>query len=160
MLAAEVRLGTTEALLPRAEQLPEETFRAGQPIRAVIRTMPELGQGSRIILSRTHPDFLRRLFESRGPSRSPTRASRSRAGGEAIRSKVAVRPSSANIDPVTACVAPGAPVSMQISSTSSEASFRDLSAVPIPDLVGRIEGLSEALAARFIAQAERLAEDS
>ena len=38
--------------------------------------------------------------------------------------------------------------------------FRDLSAVPIPDLVERIEGLSEELAARIIAQAERLAEES
>ena len=39
-------------------------------------------------------------------------------------------------------------------------SFRDLSAVPIPDLVERIEGLSEELAARIVAQAEGLAEDS
>ena len=39
-------------------------------------------------------------------------------------------------------------------------SFRDLSAVPIPDLVERIEGLSEELAARIIAQAQALAEES
>ena len=65
--AAEVRLGTIEALLPRAEQIPGETFRASQPIRAVILNMPELGQRSRMILSRTHPDLLRRLFETEVP---------------------------------------------------------------------------------------------
>jgi N utilization substance protein A len=65
--AAKVDLGTIDALLPRAEQLPGETFRTGQPIRAVILNMPELGQRSRIILSRTSPDLLRRLFETEVP---------------------------------------------------------------------------------------------
>ena len=103
--AAEVRLGTIEALLPRAEQIPGETFRAGQPIRAVILNMPELGQRSRIILSRTHPDLLRRLFETEVPEiadQSVTIQVLAREAG--YRSKVAVSSSKANVDAVMACV--------------------------------------------------------
>ena len=103
--AAEVRVGTIEALLPRAEQIPGETFRASQTIRAVILHMSELGQRSRIILSRTHPDLLRRLFETEVPEiadQSVTIQVLAREAG--YRAKVAVSSSKANVDAVMACV--------------------------------------------------------
>jgi N utilization substance protein A len=103
--AAEVRLGSIEALLPRAEQIPGETFRTGQPIRAVIQSLPDLGQQSRIVLSRTHSDLLRRLFETEVPEiaeRTVTIQGLAREAG--YRSKLAVSSSKATIDAVLACI--------------------------------------------------------
>jgi transcription termination/antitermination protein NusA len=103
--AAAVRLGTIEALLPRAQQLPGETFRAGQPIRAVILNMPGIGQTSRIILSRTHPDLLRRLFETEVPEIADQRVAIHALAREAgYRSKLAVSSSKTNVDAVLACI--------------------------------------------------------
>jgi N utilization substance protein A len=103
--AAKVRIGTTDALLPRAEQIPGESFRASQPIRAVILDMPELGQRSRIILSRTSPDLLRRLFETEVPEiadQSVTIQGLAREAG--YRSKVAVCSNKPDVDAVKACI--------------------------------------------------------
>jgi N utilization substance protein A len=102
---ADVRLGTIEALLPRAEQIPGETLSAGEPIRAVILKLPELGQLSRIILSRAHPDVLRRLFETEVSEIADQSVTIQRLAREAgYRSKVAVSSSKDNVDAVTACV--------------------------------------------------------
>jgi N utilization substance protein A len=264
---AEVRLGTIKALLPRAEQIPAETFRDSQQIRAVILNMPKLGQRSRIILSRTHPDLLRRLFETEVPEIADQTVTIQVLAREAgYRSKVAVSSSDINVDAVIACVGvqgtriksivdelrgeridivrwsespqdliPDALQPAEIDKvtlhpllgralvlvredqlslaigrrgqnvrlasqlvgwdleimTSGELaeltekaaasftrldgvdrklaqelveqgilSFRDLSTVPPPDLIGRIEGLNEELAARIVAQAGVLAEES
>jgi N utilization substance protein A len=100
---AEVRLGTIEALLPRAEQIPGETFRTSEPIRAVILNLPELGHWSRIMLSRAHPDLLRRLFEAEVPQIADQNVKIDALAREAgYRSKVAVSSSNANVDAVMA----------------------------------------------------------
>ena len=74
--AVTVNLGKTDALLPRSEQIPGESHHPGERVRAVILDVRKVGQRVKIILSRTHPDFVRRLFELEIP-RSPTRSSRS-----------------------------------------------------------------------------------
>ena len=65
--AAIVTLGKTEALLPRSEQIPGETHHANERIKAVILDVRKVGHRVKIILSRTHPDFVRRLFENEIP---------------------------------------------------------------------------------------------
>jgi transcription termination factor NusA len=147
---AEVRLGTIEALLPRGEQIPGETFRAGQPIRAIILTMPELGQRSTIILSRTHPDFLRRLFETEIPESWDLEIMTPGKLAEMTTKAIA---SFTRLDGVDLGLA-------RKLVEQGMLSFRDLSAAPISELVERIDGLSEELAARVVAQAETLADDS
>jgi N utilization substance protein A len=106
--AAEVRVGTFEALLPKAEQIPGETFRANQPIRAVIVNIPELGQRSTYILSRAHPDFVRRLFELEIPEiADQIIAIRALAREAGYRSKVAITSIDTKVDAVGACVGVG-----------------------------------------------------
>ena len=62
-----VDLGKTEALLPRREQSFRETFRRGDRIRAYILEVKRSSSGHQVILSRTHPGFLIRLFEMEVP---------------------------------------------------------------------------------------------
>src|SRR6202049_2698451 len=65
--AAIVSLGKSEAILPRGEQIPGETHHTGERIKAVILDVRKVGHRVKIILSRTHPDFVRRLFENEIP---------------------------------------------------------------------------------------------
>ena len=61
--AVTVNLGKTDGLLPRSEQIPGESHHPNERVRAVILDVRKVGQRVKIILSRTHPDFVRRLFE-------------------------------------------------------------------------------------------------
>src|SRR5215471_8797788 len=58
-----VNLGRTDAILPEKEQIPRERYRQGDRIRALILDVDLTGKGPQIVLSRTHPDFLKKLFE-------------------------------------------------------------------------------------------------
>ncbi len=58
-----VRLGKEEAYLPLEEQIPGQHFKRGDSIKALILEVNQGGRDYQIILSRTHPDFLKRLFE-------------------------------------------------------------------------------------------------
>ena len=58
-----VNLGKTDGILPRGEQIPGESYHPNERIRAIILDVRKVGQRVKIILSRTHPDFVRRLFE-------------------------------------------------------------------------------------------------
>src|SRR5262249_40801097 len=60
---ATVNLGKVEGLLPRGEQIPGESHRVGERVRAVVIDVRKAGSRVRIILSRTHPEMVRRLFE-------------------------------------------------------------------------------------------------
>ena len=62
-----VNLGKTEAILPRGEQIPGETHHINERIKAVILEVKKQGHRVKIVLSRTHPDFVRRLFEGEIP---------------------------------------------------------------------------------------------
>src|SRR5712692_2834549 len=65
--AALVTLGKTEAILPRSEQIPGETHHVGERVKAVILDVRKVGHRVKIVLSRNHPDFVRRLFEQEIP---------------------------------------------------------------------------------------------
>ena len=84
-------LGKTEAILPRSEQIPGETHHVGERIKAVILDVSKVGHRVKIILSRTHPDFVRRLFENEIPEIADrTIEIRALAREAGYRSKVAV----------------------------------------------------------------------
>ncbi len=103
--AVTVNLGKTEALLPRSEQIPGESHHPNERIRAVILDVRKVGPRVKIILSRTHPDFVRRLFELEIPEIADQIISiRALAREAGYRSKVAVSSIDTKVDAVGACV--------------------------------------------------------
>jgi N utilization substance protein A len=100
-----VNLGKTDAILPRGEQIPGESYHPNERIRAIILDVRKVGQRVKIILSRTHPDFVRRLFELEIPEiADQIIAIRALAREAGYRSKVAVTSIDTKIDAVGACV--------------------------------------------------------
>lgn len=103
--AVTVNLGKTDALLPRGEQIPGESHHPGERVRAIILDVRKAGQRIKIILSRTHPDFVRRLFELEIPEIADQIISiRALAREAGYRSKVAVTSIDTKVDAVGACV--------------------------------------------------------
>ena len=100
-----LNIGKAEAILPVREQLPREEFRVGDRVRAYILDVKKTSKGSQIVVSRTHPGFLKRLFELEVPEIYEgiveVRAA-AREAGE--RAKIAVFSKDSNVDPVGACV--------------------------------------------------------
>ncbi|NLF25295.1 MAG: transcription termination factor NusA [Deltaproteobacteria bacterium] len=100
-----VNLGRTEAILPKREQILKERYRQNDRVRALILDIDRSARGPQIVLSRSHPDFLKKLFalevpeisesiiEIKGVAREP---------GE--RAKIAVYSTDPSVDPVGACV--------------------------------------------------------
>jgi N utilization substance protein A len=100
-----VNLGQTEAILPYREQVPKETYRRGDRIRAYILEVQYESKGPQIILSRTHPNFLISLFKTEVPEISEGIVKIIGASREpGIRAKIAVSTNDSDIDPVGACV--------------------------------------------------------
>src|SRR3954452_4579469 len=100
-----VNLGKTDALLPRSEQIPGESHHPNERIRAVILDVRKVGQRVKIILSRTPPDFVRRLFELEIPEiADQIIAIRALAREARNRPKGAVTSIATKIDAVGACV--------------------------------------------------------
>ena len=103
--ASIVNLGKVEGLLPRGEQIPGEGFRVGDRVRAIVLEVRKSGSRVKIILSRTHVEFVRRLFELEIPEVAERIIEvRSLAREAGYRSKVAVSCIDNNIDAVGACV--------------------------------------------------------
>ena len=100
-----VNLGRTEAVLPVREQVPRETYRRGDRIRAYILDVLQESRGPQIILSRSHPSFLIALFKTEVPEISEGIVSIMAAAREpGSRAKIAVASNDSDIDPVGACV--------------------------------------------------------
>ncbi|MSR31779.1 MAG: transcription termination/antitermination protein NusA [Gemmataceae bacterium] len=103
--AATVSLGKVETILPRSEQIPGETHHIGERVKAVILEVRKVGHRVRIVLSRTHPDFVRRLFENEIPEIADRTIEIKAVSREAgYRSKVAVSSIDMKVDCVGACV--------------------------------------------------------
>jgi transcription termination/antitermination protein NusA len=100
-----VSLGRAEGILPRSEQIPGETHHPGERIRAMILDVREAPHQVRIVLTRSHPDYIRRLFELEVPEVGERvieiRALAREAG---YRTKVAVSSIDMKVDAVGACV--------------------------------------------------------
>jgi len=100
-----VNLGQTEGVLPTREQIPKETYRRGDRLRAYILEVLHDTRGPQIVLTRTHADFLINLFKTEVPEISEgivkiMGASREPGG----RAKISVASNDSDIDPVGACV--------------------------------------------------------
>ncbi|PYM14674.1 MAG: hypothetical protein DMD81_17275, partial [Candidatus Rokuibacteriota bacterium] len=100
-----LELGKAEAILPEREQIPGERYNPGDRVRAFVLEVRRTAKGPLISLSRTHPGYLARLFETEIPEIQEgivlVRAT-AREPGE--RAKVAVASTKRDVDPIGACV--------------------------------------------------------
>jgi N utilization substance protein A len=100
-----VNLGRAEAELPVKEQIPRESYKQGDRIRAYILEVKQFSRGPQIILSRTHPNFLSALFENEVPEIAEGIVSIIQVAREpGSRAKIAVSSKDSDVDPVGACV--------------------------------------------------------
>lgn len=100
-----VNIGRTEGFLPRSEQIPGETHQPGERVRCLILDVREAPHQVKIILSRSHPDFIRRLFELEVPEVAEKIIEIKALSREAgYRTKVAVSSIDTKVDAVGACV--------------------------------------------------------
>jgi N utilization substance protein A len=100
-----VNLGRAEGVVPPAEQIHRETYKRGERIRSYLFEVKKNTKGAQILLSRTHPAFLKALFEVEVPEISEGLidiVSVAREPGK--RGKIAVKAKDKDIDPVGACV--------------------------------------------------------
>lgn len=102
-----IELGKTEAILTPAEQMPGEEYKPGLRLKTYIVEVRKTTKGPQILVSRTHPGLLKRLFELEVPELQEgvveLRAIAREAG---YRSKIAVYSKDENVDPVGSCVGP------------------------------------------------------
>jgi len=100
-----IDLGRTEAILPAVEQVPTERYRVGQRLKVYLLEVVQSTRGPRVVVSRSHPDLLRRLFELEVPEVFNGIVEMKSIAREAgYRSKVAVAARQEGIDPVGCCV--------------------------------------------------------
>ena len=102
-----LEIGKNEALLPRAEQVPGEIFRVGDTTKIFVVDVRDTTKGPKIMISRTHPGLVRRLFETEVPEifdGTIEIKSVSREAGS--RTKIAVYSKDEDVDPVGACIGP------------------------------------------------------
>ena len=97
--------GFAEAILPAKERVPTEEYQVGDKIRALVLSVQSTAAGAEILLTRSHPDFVRRLFElevSENADKTVEIKGIAREAG--FRSKIAVLSKDSKVDPVGACV--------------------------------------------------------
>lgn len=100
-----IDLGKTEAVLPAREQVPRESYRRGDRIRALVLEVRDTSKGPQVVLSRSHPDFVGKLFEMEVPEIYENIVEIKGVVREAgDRTKIAVASRDAQVDPVGACV--------------------------------------------------------
>ena len=100
-----VTLGPVEAILPRSEQIPGDTHQPNERIRALVTEVKAQGSRIKVVLSRTRPNFVKRLFESEIPEISDGVILVNAISREpGYRSKVAVSSIDSKVDCVGACV--------------------------------------------------------
>lgn len=121
--AATIRIGKSEAVLPKAEQLGYENLVEGDHIKVYISKIDETGsKGPHAFISRTHPGFVRRLFEQEVPEIYDGIVEIKSVSREAgSRTKMAVTSSNPDVDAIGACIGPkGARVNSIVSELGGE----------------------------------------
>lgn len=100
-----VSLGRCEGFMPRSEQIPGESHKPGERIRCLVLEVRDVGSQVKIILSRSHPDFIKRLFELEVPEvQEKIIEIRALAREAGYRTKIAVSSIDTKVDCVGACV--------------------------------------------------------
>jgi N utilization substance protein A len=115
-------LGKVEALLPQAEQVPSEPYRHGERLKAYIAEVRKTTKGPQIVVSRTHPGLLKKLFELEVPEiEEGVVEIKAVAREPGHRSKIAVSSNEPGVDPVGAAVgAKGSRVRMVVNELRGE----------------------------------------
>ena len=115
-------LGKVEALLPQAEQVPYERYEHGARLKAYIVEVRRTSKGPQIVVSRTHPGLIKRLFELEVPEIVDGVVEiKGIAREPGHRTKIAVAATDPNVDPVGACVgARGSRVRMVVNELRGE----------------------------------------
>ena len=102
-----VNLGRIEAVMTPAEQIPHESYKAGQKIKVYILEVKKTNKGPQIVVSRSHPGLVKRLFEFEVPEIFEGIVQiKSLAREAGSRTKMAVHSIDEKIDPIGACVGP------------------------------------------------------
>jgi N utilization substance protein A len=100
-----VEIGKVEARLPRGDTIPKENLRIGDRVRAFVQKIDRLARGPQVILSRTSPEFLMKLFEFEVPEiEQGLLVIKSAARDPGVRAKIAVWTNDRRIDPIGTCV--------------------------------------------------------
>lgn len=100
-----INLGRVDAILNESEQVKGETFRPTERIKVYVIEVKDTPKGPRVSVSRTHPDLVKRLFESEvAEVRDGTVEIKAIAREAGSRTKIAVMSTEPNVDPVGACV--------------------------------------------------------
>jgi N utilization substance protein A len=100
-----VQIDRAEGFMPRSEQIPGEQFHPGDRVRCLILDVREGGSQVKIVLSRSHPDFIRKLFEAEVPEVAERVIEIKAMAREAgFRTKIAVSSIDSKVDAVGACV--------------------------------------------------------
>ena len=103
--SAIVDCGKLEALLPRDQMIPKENLRVGDRVKAALLRIDRLGRGPQLVLSRTSPDFLAKLFELEVPEIDEGLLElKAVVRDVGIRAKVAVKANDTRIDPQGTCI--------------------------------------------------------
>lgn len=100
-----INLGRVDAILNESEQVKGETFHPTERVKVYVIEVKDTPKGPRVSVSRTHPDLVKRLFESEvAEVRDGTVEIKAIAREAGSRTKIAVKSNDANVDPVGACV--------------------------------------------------------
>jgi N utilization substance protein A len=100
-----IEIGKVEARLPRSDMIPKENLRIGDRCRAYVQKIDRLARGPQVILSRTSPEFLMKLFEFEVPEiEQGLLVIKSAARDPGVRAKIAVWTNDRRIDPIGTCV--------------------------------------------------------
>ncbi len=103
-----ISVGDVEAILPRREQVPGERYRHGERLRVYVVNVARGLKGPEIIVSRSHPELVRRLFEREVPELVSGAVSIMAIAREAgARTKIAVRANTEGVNPKGALIGPG-----------------------------------------------------
>jgi transcription termination/antitermination protein NusA len=115
-------LGKAEAVLPRAEKVPAESYKHAERLKAYIVEVRKTTKGPQIVVSRTHPELLKKLFELEVPEIAEGIVEIKAVAREpGHRSKIAVASNEPGVDPVGACVgAKGSRVRMVVNELKGE----------------------------------------
>jgi transcription termination/antitermination protein NusA len=115
-------LGKVEAILPQAEQVPSESYKPGERVKAYITEVRKGTKGPQIVVSRSHPGLLKTLFAMEVPEIEEGIVEiRAVAREPGHRSKIAVSSNEPGVDPVGACVGPkGSRVRMVVTELRGE----------------------------------------
>ena len=105
--ALSLKIGKAEAILPKGEQVGTENVKEGDHVQVYVVDVKETEKGPKAIISRTHPDLIRRLFELEIPEIADgTVEIKSLAREAGSRTKIAVLSHDDAVDPVGACIGP------------------------------------------------------